>query len=324
MEKIDLCNAELESSLFENVKYFMITEGGAMGTPGEITVLTAENKYYRMNYLYGDIDLNKLGAVFPVFKQCDFGMFGATSGVPDDWKYVYLGAGHHLLVEKSIFNDFAAIVGDVDNSGGYDWFHAAVETLVKRRQFIMKGKNKRDYENKKYLKNDDNTVRYVLGKYNREPLIVFGINPSQATDEENDRTISIVENHIVEKYNKARGTEKDGYVMLNIYPMRATKLKKDFPEVEDEALVAQNLKNISEWIKPGDEIIAAWGTHICDRKYFLKSLVRINEVIKAKSAKWICLKETKAGHPHHPIRLAIDEMKFAPFDMDEYIEKIKR
>jgi hypothetical protein len=47
-------------------------------------------------------------------------------------------------------------------------------------------------------------------------------------------------------------------------------------------------------------------------------------VIKEKSAKWICLKKTKDGHPHHPTRLAYDEMEFAPFDMDEYIKFCER
>jgi hypothetical protein len=133
MERINLCNAELESSLFENVKYFMIAEGGAMGTPGDINILTEDGRHYCMNYVYGDIDLNKLRKVFPVLKHCDFGMFGATSGVPDGWHYLYLGMGNHLIVEESVFNEFAAIVGDVDNSGGYDWYHAAVETLTQRR-----------------------------------------------------------------------------------------------------------------------------------------------------------------------------------------------
>jgi hypothetical protein len=153
----------------------------------------------------------------------------------------------------------------------------------------------------------------VLGKYNREPLIVFGINPSTASAEKNDTTISIVE-HIAQM----RG--KDGYIMLNIYPMRATELDSKYPKEADEALLEQNLRYISERIKQGDEVIAAWGTHICDHDYFLKTLIHINEVIKAKSAKWICLKKTKDGHPHHPTRLAYDEMEFALFDMDKYIE----
>ncbi len=46
---------------------------------------------------------------------------------------------------------------------------------------------------KEYIINENNTVRYVLGKYENNPLIVFGINPSKATTEKNDTTISIVE-----------------------------------------------------------------------------------------------------------------------------------
>jgi hypothetical protein len=174
----------------------------------------------------------------------------------------------------------------------------------------------RKYDITEYFINEDNSVRYVLGKYNRDPLIVFGINPSKASAEKNDTTISIVEN-----IAKMRG--KDGYIMLNIYPVRATELDDNFPKVEDEVLVEQNLRYISERIKQGDEVIAAWGTHICDHDYFLKSLIRINEVIKEKSAKWICLKKTKSGHPHHPTRLAYSEMKFTLFDMEEYIEGIR-
>jgi hypothetical protein len=231
-------------------------------------------------------------------------MFGSTSGVPDGWHYLYLGMGNHLIVEESVFNEFAAIVKDLDDPGYLyqNWYRAAVDTL-----------RSGGYKNIEYFINDNNTVRYVLGKYNENPLVVFGINPSKASAEKNDTTISIVEN-----IAQMRG--KDGYIMLNIYPVRATDLDDDFPKVEDEALVEENLRYISERIKPHDEVIAAWGKHIEDRDYFMKSLVRINEVIKEKSAKWICLKKTKKGHPHHPTRLGYDEMEFAPFDMDKYIE----
>jgi hypothetical protein len=311
VEKINLCNAELESSLFENARYFAIAEGGAMGCPGEINILTAAGRHYCMNYAYGDIDLNKFGEVFPVFKQCRFGMFGSTSEVPDGWHYLYLGMGNHLIVEDAVFDEFAVIVKDLDDPVYLyqNWYRAAVETLIPRKRSGEKGK----YEIVEYITNGDNTVRYVLGKYNRAPLIVFGINPSTASAEKNDATISIVE-HIAQM----RG--KDGYIMLNIYPVRAMQLDSKYPKVEDETLVEHNLRYISERIKPGDEVIAAWGNHISDHEYFLKSLIRINEVIKAKSAKWICLKKTKSGHPHHPTRLAYDEMEFTPFDMDEYIE----
>jgi hypothetical protein len=44
------------------------------------------------------------------------------------------------------------------------------------------------------------------------------------------------------------------------------------------------------------------------------------QVMVVNFSNWICLKKTKDGHPHHPTRLAYDEMEFALFDMDKYIE----
>lgn len=165
---------------------------------------------------------------------------------------------------------------------------------------------------KEYIINDDNTVRYVLGKYIDRPLIVFGINPSVATAEKNDNTIGIIE-HIAEMRNC------DGYLMFNLYPLRATIIKQDFPKDCDKKVCELNYQYISERIPKGAEIIAAWGSHIQDREYFVTALKQINEIVKRKNAKWICLSKTKKGHPHHPIRLAYNKMTFENFDMDDYL-----
>ena len=80
-----------------------------------------------------------------------------------------------------------------------------------------------------YITSEDNSVRYVLGKYVSRPLIVFGINPSVATAEKNDNTIGIIE-------QIAKLRDCDGYLMFNIYPLRATKIKTDFPVECDEII----------------------------------------------------------------------------------------
>ena len=167
-----------------------------------------------------------------------------------------------------------------------------------------------------YINNNDDSVRYVLGKYTNRPLIFFGINPSTANAEKNDNTISIIE-HVCEM------KQYDGYLMLNIYPLRATKIDSRFHTVCDSKISECNLKYISEKIYDGAEVVAAWGTHICDREYFLNILESINGIIKDKKAKWICLCKTKHGHPHHPTRLAYSKMTFEPFNMDEYIQNLK-
>lgn len=164
-----------------------------------------------------------------------------------------------------------------------------------------------------YYANDDNTARFTLGKYVEKPLVIFGINPSTATKEKNDTTISIVENiSVMRKY--------DGYIMLNLYPLRATKIDSTFDSECDCNLLNENLKYINRRIPDGAEIIAAWGTNITKRRYFADILSQINAIAKKKNATWVALSLTKSGHPHHPTRLAYNKMTFESFDMDNYIK----
>ena len=61
--------------------------------------------------------------------------------------------------------------------------------------------------------------RFVLGEMGLRPLICFGINPSTAVPEKLDRTLSRVKNEsMIRKF--------DGWIMLNIYPQRATDPRK--------------------------------------------------------------------------------------------------
>lgn len=172
------------------------------------------------------------------------------------------------------------------------------------------------FKTKEYINNEDNTVRYVLSKYTSKPLIIFGINPSTASAEKNDNTISIVE-HIA----KMQGC--DGYIMLNLYPLRATKIDDNFHKACDNEICNLNFKYIRERIYDNARIVAAWGTHINDRKYLIDILDKINQIVKEKNAEWICLKKTKYGHPHHPIRLEYDKMTFEAFDVDEYVRGMR-
>ena len=59
------------------------------------------------------------------------------------------------------------------------------------------------------------------------------------------------------------------------------------------------------------------------RKFFIEELEKINEIVKSKNAKWICLAKTKDGHPRHPLYLAYNKMTFEEFDMDAYIQDNK-
>ena len=180
---------------------------------------------------------------------------------------------------------------------------------------MEKSKLENSIYKEEYITDSDNLVRYVLGKYTARPLIVFGINPSTATAEKNDNTIGIIE-------RIAQIRNCDGYLMFNLYPLRATKINTDFPEVCDDNICKLNYQYINERITKGAEIVAAWGTHISDRAYFVSALKEINAIVKQRGAKWVCLSRTKYGHPHHPTRLAYDKMTFEEFNVDDYLESL--
>lgn len=70
-----------------------------------------------------------------------------------------------------------------------------------------------------------------------------------------------------------------------------------------EKIIIENVNYIEQRIREGMEIVAAWGSHINDKTFFVNALEEINKVVRKKKAKWICLSKTKDGHPHHPTRL---------------------
>lgn len=73
-----------------------------------------------------------------------------------------------------------------------------------------------DYKITHYKINSNNTYRFVLGSSGQKPLFVIGLNPSTADDKKPDKTIRRV-------MGFAEGNGFDSFVMMNLYPQRATK-----------------------------------------------------------------------------------------------------
>lgn len=161
-----------------------------------------------------------------------------------------------------------------------------------------------------YEPNDNNTARFLLGKKGNKTLLVFGINPSTATDIEPDRTISIIRNF-------AAKNGYDGWIMCNVYPQRAT-----YPSNLDSKLNTElhkrNLETIKQELKGDVGLLAAWGTNIYTREFLkdcLKDIINIS-----KDYSWKCINITKYGHPGHPLFKKIDIFK--DFNMGKYIETL--
>jgi hypothetical protein len=168
--------------------------------------------------------------------------------------------------------------------------------------FIKAGANmalkwKKDYkdDNWIYINNPGNSARYVLGVKGKHPLIVFGINPSTASDKEPDATLVRVEKLAEKKLY-------DSWIMLNLYPFRDKNVKK--LKNYDNTLHTENLKQIGEILDqyPDSQIIAAWGNIenklVSSIKQDIKNCLKdINDVIEKKGRKWLALKDD--GFPVH-------------------------
>ena len=66
-----------------------------------------------------------------------------------------------------------------------------------------------------YFNTLDNKARFVLGKKGKKTLLCIGTNPSTATPSKLDNTLKTVKRF-------SKDLEYDSWIMLNIYPQRAT------------------------------------------------------------------------------------------------------
>lgn len=150
-----------------------------------------------------------------------------------------------------------------------------------------------------YEKNADNSARFVLGQVlnpSGKTLLCFGINPSTASPENLDNTIRKVIS--IGNYN---GYEN--WIMLNIYPQRAT--NPDDMHLEcDESLTKANLLHIRKIaeIYPDCDVLLAYGNLISKRKYLRACLDEILTLLSEEQGKKIkVIKLTKANNPVHPL-----------------------
>lgn len=165
-----------------------------------------------------------------------------------------------------------------------------------------------------YSKTKDNKARFLLGEKGSNTLICIGINPSTATPEKLDNTLSTVK-----RFSHDLGY--DSWLMLNVYPQRATN-PNDLDEVLNSKYHHQNLEQIESILKNGScDIWAAWGTLIKKRKYLWGCLADIYQLTAKHSILWHTIgNKSKEGHPHHPLYLNKD-LKLDRFDIAEYMKK---
>lgn len=150
-----------------------------------------------------------------------------------------------------------------------------------------------------YETNEDNSARFALGQVfneNGKTLFCFGINPSTACPSCLDNTIRKVIK--ISKYNGY-----DNWIMLNIYPQRAT--NPNYMHLQcDENIIASNMLIIKNMMKkyPNSDVLLANGNLIKKRTYLKECLDSIiNELVDSFSKQLKIIKLTKKNNPIHPL-----------------------
>ena len=148
-------------------------------------------------------------------------------------------------------------------------------------------------------KNDAaNKNRFVLGVKGKSPLICIGINPSTATPDKLDNTLTAVS-------RRALDYHFDGWIMLNVYPQCATN-PNNLHKRLNKTIHKQNLLEIEKILRqfPDATIWAAWG-NLIEKRNFLKTCLKDIITLSNKyNCKWISVGDiSKLGHPHHPLYL---------------------
>jgi hypothetical protein len=172
-----------------------------------------------------------------------------------------------------------------------------------------------DYLIDTYQRNEDNTLRFILGKSGTKPLCVMGLNPSTADDCKPDRTLTKI-------MGFAERNEFDGFMMLNLYPQR-TPYPEDLSSQCIYAYHNENMERIKNFVRARKQlhILAAWGATIEIRDYLVDCLLDITKIFTHVPVYWYQIGEqTQKGHPRHPSRAAYSK-GLQPFDIEEYIIK---
>jgi len=155
-----------------------------------------------------------------------------------------------------------------------------------------------------YTHTPDNSARYILGTVGERPLICFGINPSTAEPNKLDPTVNLVR-------LQAEAQGYDSFIMLNVYPQRATN-PKDLHKTYCPTLQTENERQIAALIDGNDHTLwAAWGGLINKRPYLIPLVQNIIALPELQNCNWVSRGQpTKDGHPHHPLYVK----KAAPFE----------
>ena len=144
---------------------------------------------------------------------------------------------------------------------------------------------------------DCERYRYALTrvwKFEASRLVFVMLNPSTATEVQNDPTVERCE-------RRARTLGFGSLQVTNIFAWRDTDPKK--MRTAKDPIGPDNDKTIKEACSWGDQIIAAWGTHGAH----LGRGVQVKQILRSSDKPVFHLGISKGGHPKHPLYIAYSQ-----------------
>lgn len=176
-----------------------------------------------------------------------------------------------------------------------------------------------EYKDIKCLAEDINSMkcRFYLKKEGNRPLIVVGLNPSTADETTPDATMRKIIGFI-NNWNDRFSYNFDGFIMLNLYPLRETSpVVLNRTHEFNPVLHARNMEVISMILEthPHAEILLCYGDSIETVRWLKDCRDEILELIANYEG---CSLFTLGGltnmkNPCHPCRLAYST-NLEPFD----------
>ena len=159
-----------------------------------------------------------------------------------------------------------------------------------------------------YTTSENNKARFTLGQKGENIIACLGINPSTAYPGKLDSTVTSLK-------NIATSNDYDGWVMLNVYPQRATDPDNIHKRMNRE-LHQENLVCIKDCIERYDvkSMWLAYGDLVHHRKFLKPCLKELLEMLEEFDIKYYIVQDlTKKGNPRHPLYKKANS-KLIPFN----------
>jgi len=171
-------------------------------------------------------------------------------------------------------------------------------------------------------------LRYVLGeklpgRNNQTILYCIGAKPRKADVNPKDGSIiadqTICKIRTIFDYNQNKLC-LGSWQMLNISPQFGADINDYY-----EGWGCGGKKNMEYFtkIQQGSFVWAAWGGLVEKSDIFQNCLTSIVQILRPKNVQWVKLK-SPAKHPEYPLRCSKDEQELVDFNIDVYLENLKK